>query len=1018
MTCTAFPQNIEHFTDACPSKVQALFKMQNVVSVLSTQSHLFSGWGSGVSMKVLIVAKTRMGGGACIGGITLEEGRSVRLIDAHTDVHDGSGLQYNVGEVWEIEGRPADHVEPPHCEDFIVESSRRLGPMIHPAKFIERYMPPVIGGVETLFEGKLQRSASGALYVAASSGLPGFSTCFWRPDRPLYRVETAHRLRYVYATENFKATLVFVGFQEPPDEIPAGTLLRVSLSRPWRPADRPDEERRCYVQLSGWIDSLKVAPKLNSEQTLHPSLASVGLSQAQNLLKVFFGYEEFRTPQDQVIASVLAGRDTLAIMPTGSGKSICYQIPALIFDRFTLVVSPLIALMQDQVEQLCQLGIPAVYLNSTLDYHTYTATLASIRSGEVKLVYMSPETLLRPEIMVMLEKYPPALFAIDEAHCISEWGHDFRPEYRQLLGARRRFPQAICLAVTATATPRVQEDIKQILGFGESQTYIASFNRANLYLSVRPRGSGKGIRELLRFLEKHKGESGIVYCNTRRQVDDLVERIQKEGFSVVAYHAGLEPETRTANHRRFLNEDGCIAVATVAFGMGVNKPDVRFVVHYTMPASIEQYYQQIGRAGRDGLPASCLLLYHPQDLSTHYFHIEKGAAKQRPGRVARLQAMERFVRTIECRRIPLLTYFGETPKETKCQACDNCLTCSDAIPKIDVTIQAQKFLSCVKRTGERFGIGYVIDILRGSRRREIIAQRHHQLSTYNIGKEHSVQVWRQLAQEFILQGLLDQDLEHGSLRLTESGWAVLRKQQSVTVPAEILSGMSTSDKPTGDKAQAKDSHVNRLFARLRTLRRSLADELNVPAYVIFPDRTLLDMATRMPRSLEEMRSIYGMGERKLSRFGELFLACIHNFCQEEAVTSREQVASHRSRLVKRRFEEIGERFQAGYTLADLQDLFGINRSTILRHLRRYQQAGHSLDPTRLLAESELDPVIRRGVLRRLVGETVLSPLFEEFGGLVSYDELHLLRLYLECRRKQDEQATFEASAEERQHYAR
>ena len=957
-------------------------------------------------MKVLIVAKTRMGGGACVGALALEDGRSLRLIDAHVEAHNGGGMHYAVGEVWEIDVAPAPRIEPPHTEDILVQSSRRIGRMSNPAAFVEKHMPPTTGGLETLFEGKLQRTAGGALFVAASSGLPGFSTCFWRPDRPLRRVETGYRIRYVYENENGEATLVFVGFQDPPAEIPAGTLLRISLTRPWRSPDRPDDELRCYAQLSGWLDAVEEDDAPTLEQRPHGG-SPADLVHARRLLKEVFGYDDFRPLQERIIASVLAGQDTLAIMPTGSGKSVCYQIPALIFDSLTVVVSPLIALMQDQVEQLHQLGIPAAFLNSTLDYRTYAATTARIRSGAVKLVYMAPETLLRPETLVMLETCRPACLAIDEAHCISEWGHDFRPEYRQILGARRHFPQAVCLAATATATPRVQQDIKRMLHFSDSQTFVASFDRPNLHLSVRPRGDG--VRQLLRFLADHKEESGIVYCNTRKQVDALVSRLKAEGISAVAYHAGLENAARAANQRRFLTEDGCVAVATIAFGMGINKPDVRFVVHYTMPGSIEHYYQQIGRAGRDGLPAHCLLLYDPKDLSTHYFHIEEGAAHERPGRLARLQAMDRFARTRECRRAPLLAYFGETMHEARCQACDNCLAGGASAPTADVTIEAQKFLSCVRRTGEQFGIGYVVDVLRGSHRREIVARRHDQLSTHGVGKEHAAPVWRQLAQEFVLQGVVDQNLEHGGLRLTDAGWAVLRKEQRVTVPAEIVNGARTASKVDADVKTAVGGYDMQLFARLRTLRRSLADELHVPAYAIFGDRTLIELTARLPQSIEEMRAVYGIGEHKLRQFGEQFLACVRIYCQEEGIDPTQRTPHMLPTSVKRRFEEMGELFESGRSVAELQATFGVKRSTVLENLERYHRAGHALDHRRLLEASELEPELQRGVLRRLAttNAQMLGPIFEEFGGLVSYDELRLLRLYLACRRARDEQAVFE-----------
>ena len=378
--------------------------------------------------------------------------RVVRLSDAHVDVHQGACLHYAVGELWEIETEAAEIV-PPHVEDILVLSSRRAGRRADVVAIVEQHMAPAAGGVDRVFNGRLQRAPGGALYVTDDGGLPAFSTCFWRPDRPLRRVETEHRIRYVYPGDQGDCSFVFVGFQDPVAEIPAGTLLRLSLTRRWRPDNKPDFELRCYAQLSGWID---LAPAAEGGELSHAEQVAkhnADMTQARRLLKDIFGYDEFRPLQEEIIASLLRGQDTLAIMPTGSGKSVCYQIPALLLDGPTIVVSPLISLMQDQVDQLRQVGVAAAALNSTLDYQSYAQTVAAIRRGEVKLIYLAPETLLRPETLVLLEGVRPACFAIDEAHCISEWGHDFRPEYRQLVDVRRRFADAVCVALTATATP-------------------------------------------------------------------------------------------------------------------------------------------------------------------------------------------------------------------------------------------------------------------------------------------------------------------------------------------------------------------------------------------------------------------------------------------------------------------------------------------------------------------------------------------------------------------------------------
>ena len=402
-----------------------------------------------------------------------------------------------------------------------------------------------------------------------------------------------------------------------------------------------------------------------------PSVNTPDLTAARDLLRSVFGYDDFRPYQAEIIANILARRDTLAVMPTGSGKSLCYQLPALLFDGLTVVVSPLIALMQDQVTQLQELGVPAAFLNSTLDYDSYLRTANRVRAGEIKLLYTSPETLVRPETRVLLDRSRVACLAIDEAHCISQWGHDFRPEYRQLLPVRQRYPAAVCVAFTATATQRVQADIKTTLGFRDENTFIASYNRENLFLEVRPRSNGPA--QTLAFLEAHRDQSGIIYCSTRRGVDELAARLQAQGWPVLPYHAGMDDATRRHNQELFSRDKVPIMVATIAFGMGINKSNVRFVLHYNLPESLEHYYQEIGRAGRDGLRADCLLLYSRSDLITRSALIDGGAAAERPGRQARLQAMARYAEARECRRTPLLSYFGETSHPDACGFCDNCL---------------------------------------------------------------------------------------------------------------------------------------------------------------------------------------------------------------------------------------------------------------------------------------------------------------------------------------------------------
>ena len=658
-------------------------------------------------MKVLIVAKTRQGAGACVGGITLD-GRSVRLIAADAASNERAGREYEIGEVWEIDGAPPGELIPPHVENIVVRDKRRLGPMSRPDLFIQRHMPPHAGGPEPLYDGLLQTGRSGALYISQDGGIPSHSTTFWRPDQPLRLVTANKRLRYSYACSDLDRTLAFVGFQEPLEIIPAGALVRVSLAHWWARPDFLDDERRCYVQLSGWyLDGLagaatavvEVHPlgpvfaqhpedQRRADRAPHTQLGPVfaqhpeslrradrarpvspDMAAAQRLLKEVFGHDDFWPTQAEVIENVLGRRDTLAVMPTGGGKSVCYQLPALLFDGLTLVVSPLIALMQDQVDQLRALGVPAAFLNSTLDYRDYVTTMQEARDGRLKLLYTSPETLLRPETLRLLDESRLASLVIDEAHCISQWGHDFRPEYRQLLDVRRRYPDAVCIALTATATPRVQGDIQTILGFEDADVFVASFNRKNLQLSVQARNNG--LNQTLAFLQDHRGQSGIIYCSTRDQVDSLAAELARLGWPAFPYHAGMDDRTRQENQRRFVRDDVAIIVATIAFGMGINKSNVRFVLHYNLPKDVESYYQEIGRAGRDGLPADCLLLFSQADVRTIMYFINEGAAHEQPGRTARLSALVRYAQGGQCRREPLLAYFGET-FHGPCGACDNC----------------------------------------------------------------------------------------------------------------------------------------------------------------------------------------------------------------------------------------------------------------------------------------------------------------------------------------------------------
>lgn len=641
-------------------------------------------------MKVLIVAKTRRGSSACVGAIC-EDGRSLRLIAHGAGGNDRAGMEYEVGAVWDIDAAPDKHIEPPHVENVVVIAAKLLRSSAKLQDVISRFMPPVVGGPEKLFGGFLQTTSAGKLYIARRTGLPNHSTEFWIPDRPLRRDCAGKRIRYSYPAEAGACSLVFVGFQDTVDEIPAGTLLRVSLAHWWCPPDGPAEELRCYAQLSGWCSDLEPKPAQRPPISAlgAASIACASDARLKDVLKQTFGFSEFLPVQESIIRRILNKQDTLAVMPTGGGKSLCYQLPAMLFDGLTVVVSPLVALMQDQVSQLDQVGVPAACLNHMVDLQEYHSRMRAAREGRLKLLYVAPETLFRPEILLLLEQSRAACIAIDEAHCISEWGHDFRPEYRQLAQLRQRFPEAARVALTATATERVRQDIRQQLHIPNEGEFVVSFDRKNLFLAVKKRK--KPLRQVLAFLEPRRGQSGIIYCGTRKQADRLCEGLCESGWPALTYHAGMKGDDRRKNQERFFSDEISLMVATVAFGMGINKSNVRFVIHVHLPKDLESYYQEVGRAGRDGLSAECLLLYGRSDPMMNRRFIQQGSPDEEPGREARLDAMMQFVETRVCRRRALLGYFGESFQGD----CGQCDTCVPRKGKSQIVIAAQK---CSKGT--------------------------------------------------------------------------------------------------------------------------------------------------------------------------------------------------------------------------------------------------------------------------------------------------------------------------------
>jgi ATP-dependent DNA helicase RecQ len=601
-------------------------------------------------------------------------------------------------------------------------------------------------------------------------------------------------------------------------------------------------------------------------------------SRALELLESVFGYRAFRGEQEAVIDHVAGGGDALVLMPTGGGKSLCYQLPALLREGCAVVVSPLIALMQDQVDALRQLGVEAAFLNSSLDAAAQRAVERRFAEGSLKLLYVAPERLLGERCLDLLARTGVSLFAIDEAHCVSQWGHDFRPEYRQLTVLHERFPHVPRIALTATADAPTRGEIIERLTLEGARTFVASFDRPNIRYRVV--GKDDARRQLGDFLAGHAGESGIVYCQSRRKVEDIADWLAGSGVTALPYHAGMEAARRSANQQRFLREDGVVMVATIAFGMGIDKPDVRFVAHLDLPRSMEGYYQETGRAGRDGLPAEAWLCYGLGDVVTQAQFIARSEAGEERKRLERrkLDELLGFAETIACRRQRLLAYFGEEMARP-CGNCDNCLEPPEAW---DASLVAQKALSCVYRTGQRFGVSHLVAVLRGEGDERVQRLGHDALGVYGLGTELDRRQWSAVFRQLVAAGLLAPDEEgYGSLRLTPASRAVLRGEQPLLLrrPADRAARRASRRPGRADGASASLDIAPAeapLWDALRELRARLAREQGVPAYVIFHDATLLAMLRQRPRDLDAFGAISGVGSRKLERYGEAFMAALRN----------------------------------------------------------------------------------------------------------------------------------------------
>ena len=720
-----------------------------------------------------------------------------------------------------------------------------------------------------------------------------------------------------------------------------------------------------------------------------------------DLLKRYFGYDRFRPLQEEVISNVLAGGDSLVIMPTGGGKSLCYQLPALRLDGITLVVSPLIALMKDQVDGLKANGIKAEFINSTLNYDDMVRIRGEALRGEIKILYVSPERLALEGFQSFLKNLQVSLVAVDEAHCISEWGHDFRPDYRGLGAIRRGMPDISFIALTATATHRVRDDIVTQLGLRNPQRFVASFNRANLNYEVRVKRDSFG--QLVELLESRKNQSVIIYCFSRKETEELAVDLQGLGLKARPYHAGMDAGARRRTQEEFIAGEFPIVVATIAFGMGIDKPDVRLVVHYSIPKSLEGYYQETGRAGRDGLPSDCVLFYSYSDKSRQEFFIN-----QIEDDVERKNASDKLTQVIDycqlqtCRRRYLLEYFGDETVDNgvspnDCRGCDVCLMPRE---EFDATIIAQKILSAIIKTNQRFGIAHVSAVLLGSKRKKVLELGHDMLSVYGIVDDFDRNEIREIAGLLTAEGLIyTNSQEYSTLGVTEKGWKFLKKRQPLT-----LSRPKRAEQPRRVRSARTDTPNNELYERLRRLRLSVARELGVPAFVVFNDAALIDMARRVPRNREEFGRISGVGTVKLRQFGERFLAEIQQYLRENPETTENQAPSH---ALRSRPSETRAVNRKGSTYSQTRDLLNQGMSASQVAHRRELAVGTIVSHIEMMVANEIEVDLRQSLPRtdRMVvieaaldqaggPEAKLSTVYENVGEDITYDDIRIVRAHL------------------------
>jgi ATP-dependent DNA helicase RecQ len=708
-------------------------------------------------------------------------------------------------------------------------------------------------------------------------------------------------------------------------------------------------------------------------------------------LREVFGFQSFRPNQENIIKSVMGRRDVFAVMPTGGGKSLCYQLPAKMLEGTAVVISPLISLMKDQVDAALENGIAAAFMNSSMTAREISGVYQNLKQNAVKILYIAPERFAMPQFIETLKTFPISLFAIDEAHCISEWGHDFRPDYLSLSLISKEFPDVPVAAFTATATRKVQQDIINKIGLKKPFTVRASFNRENLFYEVKQKS--KIEYQILEFLRGHNGESGIIYRTTRDSVTETADFLVSKGIKALPYHAGMSSEERNRNQEAFNRDEAQVIVATIAFGMGIDKSNVRFVLHADLPKNIESYYQETGRAGRDGEPAYCLLFFGRGDIPKIRYFIDKMEDEgERSIGSAKLKQMVDYAAHNVCRRKKLLGFFGEDYPRDNCGTCD---ICTGSIEQIDITTDAQIILAAISRTQQRFGIGHIIDVVTGADTKRIRELKHNELKTYGAGKNQDKKHWRFLIDELLAQDMLRQEGDpYPVLKMTQKGMDVLYGKEEVKALKK-----EESAKTKAGRASDSGQYDETLFGRLRGLRKKIAEEHQVPPYVIFSDKTLHEMCRHFPAALTDMRRISGVGDAKLERYGDEFISEIKKYLSENpGLVVSDRADNHYPSLDRPKTKKKGETveetyefFKRGMSLEDIVKLRNLAPSTIASHLERLIREGREIDIDRLVGPAKRKEVEE---LFLSTGQWTLNPVIEHFNGTVSYEEARIVRAWM------------------------